>query len=160
MLLFVYTTTRKRFVIFTCRYFKLSRNTTALSQSDCRNFSCSSISRETSPCCFTPSFLVTSQLAPGIMKGKRTPTPNQRGKGLKSKGTMPTREEAMKARRIPLVKGMDPKICPKCTRDYYLHDCPEFKRESSRGARAVCEKNKNNPASVCVYGSRKTFGMN
>ena len=43
MLLFVYTTTRKRFVIFTCRYFKLSWNTTALSQSDCRNFSCSSI---------------------------------------------------------------------------------------------------------------------
>ena len=30
MLLFVYTTTRKRFVIFTCRYFKLSWNTTAL----------------------------------------------------------------------------------------------------------------------------------
>ena len=47
MLLFVHTTTRKRFVIFTCRYFKLSWNTTALSQSDCRNFSCSSI-RETS----------------------------------------------------------------------------------------------------------------
>ena len=43
MLLFVYTTTHKRFVIFTCRYFKLSWNTTALSQSDCRNFSCSSI---------------------------------------------------------------------------------------------------------------------
>ena len=43
MLLFVYTTTRKRFVIFTCRYFKLSWNTTALSQSNCRNFSCSSI---------------------------------------------------------------------------------------------------------------------
>ena len=43
MLLFVYTTTRKRFVICTCRYFKLSWNTTALSQSDCRNFSCSSI---------------------------------------------------------------------------------------------------------------------
>ena len=41
MLLFVYTTTRKRFVIFTCRYFKLSWNTTALSQSNCRNFSCS-----------------------------------------------------------------------------------------------------------------------
>ena len=40
---FVYTTTRKRFVIFTCRYFKWSWNTTALSQSDCRNFSCSSI---------------------------------------------------------------------------------------------------------------------
>ena len=31
MLLFVYTTTRKRFVIFTCRYFKLSWNATALS---------------------------------------------------------------------------------------------------------------------------------
>ena len=43
MLLFVYTTTRKGFVIFTCRYFKLSWNTTALSQSNCRNFSCSSI---------------------------------------------------------------------------------------------------------------------
>ena len=37
------TRTRKGFVIFTCRYFKLSRNTTALSQSNCRNFSCSSI---------------------------------------------------------------------------------------------------------------------
>ena len=43
MLLFVYTTTLKRFVIFTCRYFKLSWNTTALSQSNCRNFSCTSI---------------------------------------------------------------------------------------------------------------------
>ena len=43
MLLFVYTTTRKRFVIFTCRYFKLSWDTTALSQSNCKNFSCSSI---------------------------------------------------------------------------------------------------------------------
>ena len=42
MLLFVYTTTHKRFVIFTCRYFKLSRNTTALSQSNCRHFSCNS----------------------------------------------------------------------------------------------------------------------
>ena len=42
MLLFVYTTTHKRFVIFTCRYFKLSWNITALSQSNCRNFSCSS----------------------------------------------------------------------------------------------------------------------
>ena len=31
------------FVIFTSRYFKLSWNTTALSQSNCRNFSCSSI---------------------------------------------------------------------------------------------------------------------
>ena len=46
MLLIVYTTTRKRFVIFTCRYFKLSWNTTALSQSNCRNFSCSSIRGE------------------------------------------------------------------------------------------------------------------
>ena len=43
MLLFVYTTNRKRFVIFTCSYFKLSWNTTALNQSNCRNFSCSSI---------------------------------------------------------------------------------------------------------------------
>ena len=43
MLLFVYTTTCKRFVIFTCRYFKLSWNTAALGQSNCRNFSCSSI---------------------------------------------------------------------------------------------------------------------
>ena len=48
MLLFVYTTTRKRFVIFTCRYFKLNWNTTALSQSNYRNFSCSSINTEIS----------------------------------------------------------------------------------------------------------------
>ena len=34
MLLFVCNTTRKGFVIFTCRYFKLSWNTTALSQSN------------------------------------------------------------------------------------------------------------------------------
>ena len=35
----------KGFVIFmiTCRYFELSWNTTALSQSNCRNFSCSGI---------------------------------------------------------------------------------------------------------------------
>ena len=46
MLLFAYTTTHKRFVIFTCRYFKLSWNTTALSQSNCSNFSCSSIKKE------------------------------------------------------------------------------------------------------------------
>ena len=39
ILLFVYTTTRKGFVIFTCRYFKLSGNTTALSQLKCKNFS-------------------------------------------------------------------------------------------------------------------------
>ena len=43
MLLFVYTTARKRFEIFTSRCFKLSWNTTALSQSNCRNVSCSSI---------------------------------------------------------------------------------------------------------------------
>ena len=47
MLLLGYTTTHKRFVIFTCRYFKLSRNTTALSQSNCKNFSRSSINKET-----------------------------------------------------------------------------------------------------------------
>ena len=33
----------QKVVIFTCRYFKLSWNTTALSQSNCRNFSCSNI---------------------------------------------------------------------------------------------------------------------
>ena len=33
-------------VIFTCRYFKISWNTTALSQSNCRNFSCSSIKQQ------------------------------------------------------------------------------------------------------------------
>ena len=49
MLLFVYTTTRKRFVIFTCRHFKLSWNTTALSQSNYRNFSCSSIKNLINP---------------------------------------------------------------------------------------------------------------
>ena len=43
ILLIVYTTTLKRFVIFTCSYFKLSWNTTALSQSNCRNFSYGSI---------------------------------------------------------------------------------------------------------------------
>ena len=43
MLLFVYTTTRKRLVIFPCRYFKLSWNIIALSQLNCRNFSCSGI---------------------------------------------------------------------------------------------------------------------
>ena len=48
MLLIVYTTTLKRFVIFTCRYFKLSWNTTAQSQSNCRNFSYGSISIFTS----------------------------------------------------------------------------------------------------------------
>ena len=43
MLLIVYITTLKRFVISTCRYFKLSWNTTALSQSNCRNVWCRSI---------------------------------------------------------------------------------------------------------------------
>ena len=43
MLLFVYTTTRKRSVIFTCRYFNFSWNTTALSQSNCRSFSCNNV---------------------------------------------------------------------------------------------------------------------
>ena len=52
-------------------------------------------------------FLVTSQLAPEIMKGKRTPIPKQKENALQSKGKMPTREEAMKARRTPLVKGME-----------------------------------------------------
>ena len=42
ILLFFNTTTRKNFVIFTCRYFKLRWNTTALSLSNCTNFSCSS----------------------------------------------------------------------------------------------------------------------
>ena len=51
MLLFVYTTTHTWFVIFTCRYFKLSWNTTALSQSNCRNFSCSSITFGNSTMC-------------------------------------------------------------------------------------------------------------
>ena len=45
ILLFVYSTTRKGFVIFTSRYFKLSWNTTVLSQSNGRNFSCSSINK-------------------------------------------------------------------------------------------------------------------
>ena len=43
MVLFVYTTTHKRFVIFT---WLKSWNTTALSQSNYRNFSCSSIRRK------------------------------------------------------------------------------------------------------------------
>ena len=38
--------TRKSFVIFTCTNFKLSWNTTDLSQSNCRNFSCIGINRE------------------------------------------------------------------------------------------------------------------
>ena len=54
MILFVYTTTRKRFVIFTCRYFKLSWNTTTLSQSNWRHFSSSSLKN-----CNLPLFLLT-----------------------------------------------------------------------------------------------------
>ena len=49
MLLFVYTTALRKFVIFTSRYFKLRWNTTALSQSNCRNFSWSSITYEIGP---------------------------------------------------------------------------------------------------------------
>ena len=51
--------------------------------------------------------VLTPQLANGNMKGKRTPTPNQRGKALQSKGTIPTREETMKPWGTPLVKGME-----------------------------------------------------
>ena len=57
----------KRFVIFTCRYFKLSWNTTALSQSDCRNFSCSSINSETG-CSFACHFVILSRNV-GILIG-------------------------------------------------------------------------------------------
>ena len=49
MLLFVYTTALRKFVIFTSRYFKLSWNTTVLSQSNCRNFSWSSVTYEIGP---------------------------------------------------------------------------------------------------------------
>ena len=28
-------------------------------------------------------------------------------------------------------RNRNPKNCPKCTRDHYLHDCTEFKKESS-----------------------------
>ena len=41
ILLFVYTTARKGFVMFTFGNFKLSWNTTGISQSNWRNFSCS-----------------------------------------------------------------------------------------------------------------------
>ena len=47
MLLFFYATTRKRVVIFTRRYFKVSWHTTALSQSNYRNVWCSSITNIT-----------------------------------------------------------------------------------------------------------------
>ena len=43
MLSFVFTNTRRRFVIFTCRYFRLSWNTAVPSQSNCGNFWYSSI---------------------------------------------------------------------------------------------------------------------
>ena len=42
----IYTTAHKGFVIFTCRYFNLSWNATALSPSNCRKFSCSSTTVE------------------------------------------------------------------------------------------------------------------
>ena len=41
--LHILSTTRKRIVFFICGCFKLSWNITALSQSNCRHFSCSSI---------------------------------------------------------------------------------------------------------------------
>ena len=53
MLLFGYTTTHKGFVIFTYRYFKLGWNATALSQSNCRIFSCSSINIVIEDCRWT-----------------------------------------------------------------------------------------------------------
>ena len=64
MLLFVYTTTRKKFVIFTCRYFKLSWNTTALNQSDCRNLSCSSKNMNT--CTKSEKLIIISVSIPNI----------------------------------------------------------------------------------------------
>ena len=78
-------------------------------------------------------FLVISQLAPGIMKEKRTLTPNQKEKALQSKGTMQTREEAMKTRKIPLVKGMEIQRTVQSVQGIiiYILNCPEFKRESS-----------------------------
>ena len=50
MLLFVYTTAHKSFVIFTRGYFKLNWNTISLSQSDCRNFSFSSKNGDLDAC--------------------------------------------------------------------------------------------------------------
>ena len=61
MLLFVYTTTHKRFAIFTRRYFKFSSNITTLSQSNCRNFSCSSKTYITT---FSIVFLCSTKLTP------------------------------------------------------------------------------------------------
>ena len=52
-------------------------------------------------------FMETSQLDPGIMKGKRTATPNQKEKALQPKGMMKTREEPTKTRKIPLMKGVE-----------------------------------------------------
>ena len=62
MLLLVYTTTHKRFVLFTCRYFKLSGNTTALSQSNCRIFSCSSMNEEPFFCARSRPYLTSACL--------------------------------------------------------------------------------------------------
>ena len=53
MLLFGYPTTHKGFVIFTYRSFKLSKKTTALSQSNCRIFWCSSINIVIEDCGWT-----------------------------------------------------------------------------------------------------------
>ena len=73
MLLFVYTSTRKRFVIFTCRYFKLSWNTTARSQSNCRNFSCSSINKLTRKFICMAVYIVKTKITSKlIISGKIT----------------------------------------------------------------------------------------
>ena len=75
-LLFVYTNTHKRFVIFTCRYSKLSWNTTALSQPNCRHFSWSSIIRELQPVHTAEyaamSFFLSNWLYSGFMKCDET----------------------------------------------------------------------------------------
>ena len=72
-------------VIFTCRYFKLSWNTTALSQSNCGKFSCRSIKHETNTnliyhkdilavvCLGVP--LPTSQFNNSFRKSKTGPHP-------------------------------------------------------------------------------------
>ena len=63
-IIFVSTTTHERFVIFTCRYFKLSWNTTALSQSICGNCSCSSINNGN----WTEWSAIWSEIIPVISK--------------------------------------------------------------------------------------------
>ena len=55
----------QKVVIFTCKYFKLSWNTTALSQSNCRFFSCSSITRRTEKKAVTHKFFPALSAASG-----------------------------------------------------------------------------------------------